>query len=296
MLPNEFVYNGPFTPPGCLSFPGSDRREIECVADFFELIQPYLGPAAQWWFRGESAVYSAPSLPSFARDYVQLDDGSSPSKNINELELVVPLTEAGNGQPVLLSCLTKQELEIIKNFQTNAPNDQYYENLVGDDPNHPGWLSYAQHYGGKTRLVDVTSDPLVGLYFASDPSLEGDGRVWMYPNTVDLHGNHPPETLENAFEPAISDSQGLEFARTNRLHDYQPNVLRPLLIDSVFLFDFDAPNKRISAQRGKFLWSGSPLKPLYAGCIGINIPEANKEHIRNTLSALSIHNGSLFPC
>lgn len=288
MLSTEFLPPQSFNPPSCIQFLGDPNRNVETVADFFELISSRLGRGTKWFFRGESQVYETPSLPVFARDYVQTSKNKSPIKEVDDLELVEPLGQDINGKPVLLSCLTQQELDEITRFQSSAPHDEYFEKLVGNNPDHPGWFGYAQHYGAETRLVDVSTDPLVALYFASDQSRKCDGRVWMYPAPPNIHGSQPPRTLHDAFEPAIADKQGLAFAQAGQLQTYQKRTTSDLLINSTFLFDFEAPNKRVVAQRGKFLWSGSPLHPLTQGGIGVSIPESSKKSIRNTLSAISI--------
>jgi len=41
-------------------------------------------------------------------------------------------------------------------------------------------LTYMQHYGCPTRLLDITSNPLVALYFACGGSAEKDGRVYVF--------------------------------------------------------------------------------------------------------------------
>ena len=40
------------------------------------------------------------------------------------------------------------------------------------------WLSLLQHYGGPTRLLDVTRSPYVAAYFAADKAGNGDCAVW----------------------------------------------------------------------------------------------------------------------
>ena len=37
-----------------------------------------------------------------------------------------------------------------------------------------------QHYGSPTRLLDITANPLVGLYFACESHFEIDGKVSIF--------------------------------------------------------------------------------------------------------------------
>ena len=41
-------------------------------------------------------------------------------------------------------------------------------------------LVYMQHYGCPTRLLDITSNPLVSLYFACSGNIEQDGSVYIF--------------------------------------------------------------------------------------------------------------------
>ena len=41
-------------------------------------------------------------------------------------------------------------------------------------------LTYMQHYGSPTRLLDITANPLVGLYFACERHFEIDGKVSVF--------------------------------------------------------------------------------------------------------------------
>lgn len=41
-------------------------------------------------------------------------------------------------------------------------------------------LTYMQHYGAPTRLLDITANPLVGLYFACQNHSEYDGKVFIF--------------------------------------------------------------------------------------------------------------------
>jgi len=55
-----------------------------------------------------------------------------------------------------------------------------YAHLHGlPEMNFPEWLTYMQHFGVKTRMVDFTESPLTALYFSQeDKQQEGDFAVW----------------------------------------------------------------------------------------------------------------------
>ncbi len=293
MLPDYFIPTE-FSRPGTLGFRSEPHREVRTVADFFTILAD-LGSTSPLWARGEERPFPQPSLPKFARDYVAISGSPPPTRQIADLELIEPLAQAANGQPVLLSCLTDQEVDILRNFQNDPPDDEYYFRMVGDDLDHPGWFSFAQHYGQPTRLLDVSSDPLVGLYFACQPPDNEQGTVWLYPDLKSIHGPHPPTSIYDAFEPAIRDKQALAHHQNNSLNQYQPNPGVEGLIQSQFLFDFEAPNRRVIAQKGKFIWSGSPLRPLQANAIGVDIPGDAKAEILASIAAFGIREECLFP-
>lgn len=41
-------------------------------------------------------------------------------------------------------------------------------------------LTYMQHYGSPTRLLDITANPLVGMYFACESNDGDDGKVFVF--------------------------------------------------------------------------------------------------------------------
>jgi hypothetical protein len=57
--------------------------------------------------------------------------------------------------------------------------------LDNTDKSEWDWLSIAQHHGMDTRLLDWSSNALVGLYFAVEQSIRAEGIVWVLRATPD---------------------------------------------------------------------------------------------------------------
>lgn len=125
------------------------------------------------------------------------------------------------------------------------------------------WLCLMQHHGCATRLLDFTTNPLIAIFFASDPSVEQDGQVIIaeYRKSQKSVGN------DKLFE------------KTNNFAYHPPHI-----------------TERIIGQSGCFVYSKNPNKPLNGKQIDqILIKRHQKIPIREELKHIGISFSSLFP-
>ncbi|HEY4677800.1 MAG TPA: FRG domain-containing protein [Candidatus Angelobacter sp.] len=131
------------------------------------------------------------------------------------------------------------------------------------------WLSFAQHHGLPTRLLDWTLNPLVALYFAVVENRESDGQLF---------------ALHAVLKASENTRSGSPFS-IDKPAKFYPNVVTP----------------RIHAQEGVFVVCAeveSPLDKSLPTAWQIEqfiIPSAKKEDLRYELFRLGIHASSLFP-
>lgn len=173
-------------------------------------------------------------------------------------------------------------------------------------------LSKLQHYGIPTRLVDVTIDPLIALYFAVENVADySAGNVYCYqaegypadskevkvlsllPTTDNLTKNNIANEFEKQFGESISDEDIFRIVNS-------PVILQ----HSEFL---QKSNPRLHRQRGTFLICGnvvdgntitSSLKSLdtYTPTLVIRVPFEYKKAIKDDLdSKYNINRPSVYP-
>lgn len=190
-----------------------------------------------------------------------------------------------------------------------------------------------QHYGMPTRLLDITSNPLVALYFAckSDENAGNDGVVYIFPNIPVAWSTDPlveliTDFVYNCFSKTVDITWLLQYAqdRYNRvLHGLSiktaEDLIRYLTIPAIAVMPTKA-NPRISAQDGAFYLCGmtcnkndiissitrnrylkfepakldSP-KALFGEAQTVLIPSTAKASILEQLDIMGINEGKLFP-
>lgn len=139
------------------------------------------------------------------------------------------------------------KMATAKSWSLIHSSDSYLERLI-----------MFQHYGLKTRLYDVTSNPLVALYFAVSGELDKCGRV-IYGHCNNYYNNDIAEIVARIISttdktwmggPMFYIKQWLECVK----HDTDLDIMRfeDLLCNTLYVYPpLNSP--RISAQNGAFL-------------------------------------------
>ena len=94
------------------------------------------------------------------------------------------------------------ETDNIQTLNIGFAQDEILEEVKGYAEERTDFdvLTRLQHYGGKTNLIDFTTDCLVALFFACDGASDDDGRVVLLQKSKAIEKGHkiePPRILEN---------------------------------------------------------------------------------------------------
>lgn len=149
-------------------------------------------------------------------------------------------------------------------------------------------LADLQHFGVPTRLVDVTSNPMTALWFATERAYREtrNGKALSKPGLL-IAMNMPwyREVAENGKPPSVFKTVGSPPRTWGDLEGLSAKRSRALELSTPFVVSSSMPNARLRAQEGYFIASAHPAQavaPLTS--LSLNIPHGDAETVRTLLT------------
>lgn len=216
---------------------------------------------------------------------------------------------------------------VLRNDRYMSAESSILRELVASHPNEFSsdhstleQLARVQHYSLPTRLLDVSWNPLVGLFFATNESPGVDGEVIVFrvnKQSVKFYDSDTASCIANLAHLSLNEKKNIDYGVPGKTFNEQPAVDRllqfirvekpyfrpdivPSHLKSVIAVKPKLSNRRLLAQSGAFLLFGLVDSLDVSSAAGIKferiqIEGSHKTVLQAELDRLAINNATMFP-
>lgn len=219
--------------------------------------------------------------------------GSGEKEELRELLDVMGREKTGAYYRGQASSIWKLDSSLTREQKYIDKEDQMYYDILSSKPDAfvedktvYERLITMQHFGMPTRLMDITRNPLVAIFFACNnlERAKSDGMIFTFAPTITDFLNFEDDklkSLKKLFDKNCKSAEPDDF------------------LDGICFIKGVAKNQRISSQSGDFIFVGKgenikkDLHNLPALSIIIDAP--TKKVLLEQLESLNIHGGAVYP-